>query len=70
MQISVLLHDVASQLFLLLHATVRIQPLVFLDVVVGENDRIPSTHVAGHRKLFKMIQKMQQEGKIRFTQLI
>ena len=25
---------------------------------------------ADHRKLFKMIQKMQQEGKLRFTQLI
>ena len=25
---------------------------------------------ADHRKLFKMIQKMQQEGRIKFTQLI
>ena len=32
------------------------------DIIVGNR--------ADHRKLFKMIQKMQQEGRIKFTQLI
>ena len=122
MQIAVILHDVASHLFLLRSAPMRIEPLVLLDVVTREDDGVPSARVLGapllesetvhaegdllgregalhraavlvggvknshhilgcaadiiagnradHRKLFRLIVKMQQEGRIKFTQLI
>ena len=43
MQIAVILHDVASQLFLLCSASVRIESLLLLDVIACEDDYIPSS---------------------------
>ena len=47
MQITVILHDVASQLFLLCSASVRIESLLLLDVIACEDDYIPSARVLG-----------------------
>ena len=47
MQITVILHDVASQLFLLRSAPMRIESLVLLDVVTREDDGVPSARVLG-----------------------
>ena len=47
MQIAVILHDVASQLFLFRSASVRIESLLLLDVVACEDDYIPSARVLG-----------------------
>ena len=47
MQIAVILHDVASHLFLLRSAPVRIEPLLLLDVVACEDDGVPSARVLG-----------------------
>ena len=47
MQIAVILHDVASHLFLLRSAPMRIESLVLLDVVTREDDGVPSARVLG-----------------------
>ena len=47
MQIAVILHDVASQLFLFRSASVRIESLLLLDVIACEDDYIPSARVLG-----------------------
>ena len=47
MQLAVILHDVASHLFLLRSAPVRIEPLLLLDVVTCEDDHVPSARVLG-----------------------
>ena len=47
MQIAVILHDVASHLFLLCSASVRIESLLLLDVIACEDDYIPSARVLG-----------------------
>ena len=44
MQIAVILHNVASHLFLLHSAPVRIEPLVILDVVTCEDARHGDVH--------------------------
>ena len=47
MQLAVILHDVASHLFLLRSAPVRIEPLLLLDVVTCEDDYIQTALIFG-----------------------